>query len=138
MYISEIEKLSFQLLTKVFFYLWPYPVKWNKTFTQIELIKPAKKVIPYCISISLLFCFGVMPCITCAVISKRPDITRIQCVIQLLIGTCILTITTITFQFFMGFSSVVSAFNQFLTLAQKQEKGKIHKHVHKIIFSIHF
>lgn len=137
MNISEIEKLSFQLLTKVFFYLWPYPVKWNETFTEIELIKPAKKLISFCISISILFCFGVMPCITCAVISKRPEITRVQCGIQLLIGTGILTITTITFQFFMGFSSVVSAFNQFLALAQKLEKGKktrVHATILNIIF----
>ncbi len=124
MNISEIEKLSFQLLTKAFFYLWPFHVKWSKAFTQIELTKPNKKIIPFYFSISLFFLFGAMACVTSAVISRLPNITRIQCAVQMLIGTGILAITTVTFHCFLDFSDILSAFSQFLILARRLEKGQ--------------
>lgn len=102
--ISDIEKLTFQVLTKTFFYLWPYPVKWNSVFTKVELMEPFRKLLPFAISISIISSFGLMACATCILISKSNN--RFECVMLMIVGIAVLTITSTQYLCYKYFSGI--------------------------------
>lgn len=60
MSLHSYEKLAFELLSKVFFYLWPLPVKWNDNYSEIVMnTKPKVKLAPFAISIFCLLLLGI-------------------------------------------------------------------------------
>lgn len=60
MLVSNQEKLAFELYSYLHFYLWPFPVKWNSDYTKISIISPFWKIIPFAITISFTFLYGLL------------------------------------------------------------------------------
>ncbi len=121
--VSDIEKHTYQFLANIFFYMWPYPVKWDRKFTQLKLLEPFKRRIPFSISIGILSGFGVMSCVTSIFLLKITDKNLFECAMPMVIGIVVLTTSSVVYICYKEFSDILSAFNGFLKLAHKMEKG---------------
>ncbi len=82
--LSETQVWAPKIHNKLFCYMPPYPIKWNSTFTQLELTKPFKRWIPYLILMAWTLFTGI--CCNYAVVTfyflcPRKDFTILGCLI---------------------------------------------------------
>lgn len=128
MFLETYEKLTFTLLSKVFFYLWPLSVKWNRNHSEIVLnVKPRLKFLPFLISVLYLVLLGA-GCITITVVHMnfifRRDFGRLNAATLLMVASSFFVATGFISKAATEARSIIAGCNGIFKLYVRLRKGK--------------
>ncbi len=124
--ITEYEALSFKIHSKLHWFMWPFPVKWNYKASKLEVTKPVWKLIPFMISLLQIWMFGwsfLGTTIYVGYIHERKGFLKINWVMFIVcwavcISCCLAVILGLRYA-----KALISTFNELPQLADEILKG---------------
>ncbi len=120
--ITEYEALSFKIFSKLYWYMWSFPVKWNYKASKLEVTKPAWKLIPFTISLLYIWMFGwsfIGTTIYVGYIHERKEFLQINWVMFILFWAVCMSCCLAAYMGLRYAKALISTFNELLQLADE-------------------
>lgn len=87
--LTNYEEFGFRLNYALQFYLWPFPLHWNKDYSGMELNKSKLKLIPFKFIIACMFGLGLL-CYSTVIyytyVKPNPNLDMTKCLILCVFG----------------------------------------------------
>lgn len=135
MTLNKFETFGFQMFYLVHIYLWPFPAKWDSTFTTITPVNPKLEAVPFVSLIFLMFLYGVVNISIIIYFSYFYDsitFDRANSVMLFLAGGCFLGMSTAVIISKSYTLSIFAFIRDLMRLSTTFTTGKIHNHSNHI------
>lgn len=120
--LSEIQIFALQFQKRCYFYMWPFIIKWNESYTRVETLSPSWKNYPWKFAFVLLFLVAILcgfVAINFRLVNPLEHFDRLNFGVMVITTGSVLATCIIAYAGMQNISEIVAAVNMCQTLMEE-------------------